>query len=271
MSGICGICLSGEKSLVLFGSNCSHKFCPDCLTRCRQHRHNTCPMCRRSPGSISKQPQVACVAPSEPLWRQQLELLDCDLQNVLGHRLCNATLHYDSNVHGWALSTLRGKLLDVDASVLMLLDPCGLAVGVATGFPWQLPCRHPYGTPQSFLFHIRATTATSRPTIWRGVNGASDFMYSKQNFIAFGSGAGREDFGLKVDGSLTVATSEQSSTFDNIGLGKLDVVRVLAFAWGESAANEGTSIQFGSSDQMQRAEARMLIGNTQRYTRDWFG
>lgn len=205
------------------------------------------------------------------MWRQQASTLSSALGSY-GRILDRATLAFDSSGHGTSLNTLRNRLLDVDAALLMLLDSSGEMLGVFTDFPWRLPHAKPFGTSRCFLFCVPGTPAEGSTIISHGTAGGDGFMYSKPTHVAFGTPSDSSGYGLSIDSSFSKATSGRSLTFDNPQLGTTRIVRAIALVWRKGGQQQH-DLQFGTSGADSRSQARMLVGlaNNRMIDRSWFG
>mmetsp|Transcript_25919 Transcript_25919/g.44812 ORF Transcript_25919/g.44812 Transcript_25919/m.44812 type:complete len:326 (+) Transcript_25919:13-990(+) len=284
VSETCTICLSGPVALEKFGELCDHSFCAACIHRCEISGHVTCPLCRAarravtgpepSAGREHSGPTISTlthVPAVDPALRRfpDFACISEKLRRETRFELSTGEIIFDASRHGYNLNTLRSRLLQVRAALLLLEDAEGEKYGVFTGFPWSLPVTHPYGTQDAFLFFANSSLSGGHAMTWRAET-SSNVMYSRPDFVAFGSTQDGRSHGLKLNSSLSVANFDRSETFDNPALGTVRLSKVLVMAWGTQADQE--YVQFGAADG-GRAEAGMLLGlgaARAQAARDWF-
>lgn len=292
---MCGICLSSASNITRlqpFG-DCFHRFCASCLQECERHAHVTCPVCRAPAslgrcralrGTVPPPLNAAVPTPDSPRaattrWERHVSALGPELRRHYGLSWNEAEVVFDSSVHGASLNSLRRKLLDASATLLVLMEPSGSAVGAFTAFPWRENSYWPYGNSGCFIF--ASTGYPGQPLTWHAPShfrgSKAGLMVSKPSFVGFG-GDGRPDqedgFGLRVDDGLDRIASSRCRAFDNPGLGHHGrIARIVALAWDSEESSQGESLRFGNLAACQ--EARMLLGvagiGRASADRDWFG
>lgn len=271
-SETCAVCLSGPVALEKFGELCDHSFCAKCNRKCETSGHVRCPLCRaaRHRRLVIPSTPIAAPAVDHTLLRfPDFAFIAEKLRRQTRFELSTGQIIFDSSRHGYNLNALRARLLQVDGALLLLQDAGGEKYGVFTGFPWKGPATHPYGTQDAFLFFASNRLTEGRATTWLAQT-SSHVMYSRPDFIAFGSTLDGRGHGFKINSSLSVASFERSTTFDNPSLGTVHVTKVIALAWGTQEDHE--YIEFGAADG-GRGEAGMLLGlggARAQAARDWF-
>lgn len=266
---VCAVCLSKSNELKPFSKGvCPHMFCIPCLRSCALHHHDRCPTCR-APRTVVVDDLDASVLSNLPdlFVRYHTHSLQPALQRHGLDSEC-AVVAFDSLTDGSSLNTLRRRLTEVDASLILLKVNDGEALGVFTDFSWRLPCRKPFGDGACFVSFAQLPSVC---VVWPRQQTDEGVMQSKPDLVSFGPDpSGESEPALSIHSCLRMASCYRSDIFDNITLGEVQITRVVALCWRQEDALE--ELEIGTPGEQQRAAARMLIsvGTQQTLYRDWF-
>ena len=160
---------------------------------------------------------------SRPLLRELNYLLP---SRTVGHDLW---LVYSSFVHGISLRTMYRNMEPCFGPIVFLLrDDRQQLFGGIVSCPLKVS-DHYYGTGESFMFRVEASSGKVSPFHWTGLN--TFFVKGDLDSISFGGGNGKP--ALWLDGDFYNGSSFPCPTFDNSQLSGTEDFLCTGFeAWG---------------------------------------
>jgi hypothetical protein len=136
------------------------------------------------------------------------------------HSMDKWELVYSTTRHGISINTFYTKVYNRAPSVVVVEDVNHHIFGGYASEPWVKTKQVHYGSGESFLFKIKPVCKIFR---WSKMN--DYFMYSKPDFISFGSGGG--GYGLWLDADFEHGSSATSDTYLNEPLSNTEQFKVL--------------------------------------------
>eukprot|EP00026_Physarum_polycephalum_P007142 Phypoly_transcript_07197.p1 GENE.Phypoly_transcript_07197~~Phypoly_transcript_07197.p1 ORF type:complete len:529 (-),score=84.15 Phypoly_transcript_07197:86-1588(-) len=129
-------------------------------------------------------------------------------------------LVYSTTRHGISINTFYTKVHDRAPSIIVVEDTNHHIFGGYASEPWVKTKQVHYGSGESFLFKIKPVSKVFK---WSKLN--DYFLFSKPDFISFGSGGG--GYGLWLDSDFEHGSSATSDTYLNEPLSNTEQFKVL--------------------------------------------